>query len=274
MVVVIPAGPRDDAADTLRSVLCYTEAERILVIDDTGGRGIGIADRRIEVLTPPGSPPGPLGGLWVKEAAALRYAARNIEFDIALRLDTDALILGPGIAEAAAARFAADPALGALGAYRIGPDGAARDWGPAARMLRAHLGPRGLRYPAVRRRLRKLLASSPGYVPGEHALGCAVLFRGDMIRAMHREGMLDYPELGHARLGEDHLFGLLTAAAGYRTGDFGGPLDPLAVRWVGLPASPASLLASGKLITHSVRSWEDMREAEIRGYFAARRPAA
>lgn len=271
LAVVVPAGPKDDAADTLRSVLHYMDPELLLVIDDTHGRGIGLADPRITVFMPPDSPHGPFGGLWAKLAAAFRYAVEHAEFDILLRLDTDALILGPGIAEAAAERFSRDSAIGALGAYRVGPDGGIRDWAPAGKMVRAELGLRGLRHAAARRRVRALVAAAPDYTHGEHALGAAVLFRGDMVREWYRRGMLDYPELCNSLLGEDHLFGLLTAAAGYRTGDFGGPEDPLAVRWLGLPAAPAELLAAGKLITHSVRSWENMREAEIRAFFAARR---
>lgn len=273
IVVIVPAGPRDDVADTLRSVLYYMAPEQVLVIDDTHGRGIGISDPRILVLTPPDVPEGVYGGLFVKESAALRYAAENTEFDIALRLDADALILGPGVAEAAADRFARDHSLGALGAYRVGPDGSQRDWTPASRLIKAAAGVRGLRHPAARRRLRQLVAGARqhGYSPGEHALGAAVLFRGDTIREMHRRGMLDYPELAHVHIGDDHILGLLTVAAGYRIGDFSGPDDPLAVRWRGLPSAPADLLAAGKLITHSVRYWAGMPEAEIRGYFAAHR---
>jgi len=273
MIVVVPAGPKDDAADTLRSVLCYTDAETILVIDDTQGRGIGLKDPRIVVYTPPASPPGPFGGLWTKLAAAYQYAVDHADFDILLRLDTDALILGPGIAEAAAERFARDGTVGALGAYRVGPDGADRDWNPAAKMVRAELGLRGMRHPAVRSRVRSLVAGAPDYIPGEHALGCALLLRGDMVREWAGRGMLNYPELGHSLVGEDHLFGLLTLAAGYRIADFSGPADPVAVRWLGLPAAPAELLAAGKLITHSVRFWGNMQEGEIREYFASRRPA-
>lgn len=273
MVVVVPAGPRDDAADTLRSVLYYTDPELLLVIDDTHGRGIGLDDPRVVVITSPESPPGVMGGLWAKLAAAYCHAVEHTEFDILLRLDTDALILGPGIAEAAAERFSSDPALGVLGAYRVGPDGESRDWTPAANLVKAHLGMRGLRHAAARRRLRALVAQAREYVTGEHALGAAVVLRGDMVREWHRRGMLNYSELGETELGEDHLFGLLTAAAGYRIGDFGGPDDPIAVRWKGLPASPADLLAAGKLITHSVRSWDNMGEGEIRAFFAAHRPA-
>lgn len=273
MVVVVPAGPRDCAADVLRSALCYTDAELILVIDDTRGAGIGLEDPRVVVLTPPASPPNTLGGLWAKLAAAYRYAAEHADFDVLLRLDTDALVLGPGVAEAAAERFADDPALGALGAYRVSPDGRIRDWAPAVKKIRAQVGLRGLRHPAARRRVRALIDQAPDYVMGEHALGGANVFRGDMVREWRRRGLLDYPELGYTAICEDHLFGLLTVVAGYRTGDFSGPDDPFALRWVGLPAAPADLLAAGKLVTHSVRSWEGMQEAEIRAFFATHRAA-
>ena len=67
---------------------------------------------------------------------------------------------------------------------------------------------------------------------------------------------------------------LLTIAAGFRIGDFGGPADPLALRWHGLPAHPAELLAGVKLITHSVRSWGDLTEGQIRSIFAEARATA
>lgn len=271
MVVVIPAGARDDAADTLRSVLRYTEPELVVVIDDTRGRGIGLSHPKVAVIPPQATRPGPFGGLFVKLGAAFRYAVEQADFDVLLRLDADALLLGPGIAEAAMARFARDPAVGALGSYRIGPDGRVRDWTPARKMIQAELGLQGLRRPRLRRRLRALAETAPGYVPGEHALGAAVLYRRDAIGEMYRQGWLDMPEFGDSRICDDHLFGLLTVAAGYRTDDFGGPDDPLALRWKGLPASPEDLLAAGKLVTHSVRFWNEMREAEIRAYFAARR---
>jgi hypothetical protein len=64
---------------------------------------------------------------------------------------------------------------------------------------------------------------------------------------------------------------MLTIAAGFKIGDFGGPSDPMALRWQGLPAHPTALLAAKKLVTHSVRSWGDLGEAEIRGIFAQAR---
>jgi hypothetical protein len=274
MVVVVPGGPNDDVADTLRSVLHYADPELIVVIDDTQGRGIGLKHPKLVEILPAASTHRDLGGLWVNLSKAFRYAVENTEFDLLLRLDADALLLGPGIAEAAGERFQRFPEIGALGAYRISPDGGLRDWASARRALLIELWLRGIRYPSMRRQLRKLMAASPEYIRGEHALGGAVLYRGDAVREMYRRRLLDSPEFAHSILGEDFIFGLITVAAGYRTADFSGPEDPLALRWKGLPAAPQELLAKGKLVTHSVRFWADMPEAEIREYFAAARADA
>lgn len=274
MVVVIPAGAKDDVADTLRSVLHYTNPELIVVVDDTQGRGIGMQHPKVIEIPSITTTNRGLGGLWVNLSAAFRYAIEHAEFDLLLRLDADALLLGPGIAEAAGERFERHPGIGALGAYRIGPDGGFRDWTPARRALFTELWLRGMRHPLMRRKLRELMAASAEYVRGEHALGGAVLYRGDAVREMYRRGFLDLPEFASSQLGEDWIFGLITVAAGYHTGDFSGPQDPLALRWKGLPAAPAELLAKGKLVTHSVRYWGDMRETEIREYFAAVRTDA
>jgi hypothetical protein len=269
MVVVIPAGPKDDPADTIHSVFRYSSPELIVAIDDTHGRGIGVTHPKMAVI--PAVARGGWGGLWVNLAAGFRFAVEHADFDVLLRLDTDALLLGPGLAEAAMERFEKNPEIGALGSYRIGPDGVLRDWSSAWKRLRNEAGPLGFRHPACRRTLRRLIAAAPAYIRGEHALGSSVLYREKTVREMYRRGILDLPELASSLLGEDQIFGLLTVVAGYRTGDFGGPEDPMAVRWKGLPAAPEDLLRAGKLVTHSVRSWEGMTEVEIRKYFASAR---
>ncbi|WP_067482137.1 hypothetical protein [Actinomadura hibisca] len=281
LAVLIPAGPADDAPDTVASVLHYAaEPVLVAVVDDTRGRRPDMAALRSlgpPVVVLPAGParPGTYGGLWTKLAAGMRHIVENADFDLLLRLDADALLLTRGLEEAARERFAADPGLGALGSYRVGPDGGARDWTYAARVLRIESGLLGLRKPALRRRLRALLAEAraSGYVFGEHVLGGACVYRKETVHAMHRRGLLDLPELSDSNAGEDFLFGLLTAAAGYRLGDFGGPGDPMALRWKGLPAAPERLVAEGRAVTHSVRFYEDLDEREIREYFAGLRAA-
>ena len=274
LAVVIPAGPGDDAEDTLRSVLHYAGAPRtVIVIDDTGGRcaGLGALSPDVHVIPAPAGAAGSQGGLWVKLAAGYRHALAVASFDLLLRLDADALVIGPGLEDLARARFASDPGLGMLGSYRYDMTGAERDWSPAARALGTACGLRGLRRPGLRRLLRRLRreAVANGYVVGEHPLGGAYLHSAAAVQAMARRGWLDLPGLAASTLGEDHLFALLTVGAGFRIGDFGGPEDPMALRWRGLPAPPADLLARHKLVTHSVRYWNDLDETSIRSAFAA-----
>jgi hypothetical protein len=279
LAVVIPAGPGDDAPDTLASVLAYCEPPRaVVVVDDAGGRHAALADaaRGVHVLPAPAGAPGSRGGLYAKLAAGYRFALERLPFDVLLRLDADAVVIGPGLARAAAARFAADPGIGLLGAYRVGPDGGRREFAPVARLLAAETGLRGLRRPALRRTLRATtrLARAHGYADGEHALGGCYLHTRPAVDALARHGFLALDALRRSRLGEDHLFALLTRAAGFALADFGGPGDPLCLRWQGLPAHPEALAAAGKLVAHSVRGHGDLDEAAIRGYFAARRPRA
>ncbi|MEO3784327.1 hypothetical protein ABGB12_13410 [Actinocorallia sp. B10E7] len=274
MAVVVPAGPRDDVADTVRSVLRWVERPAIVVVvDDTGGRLPELGGPPVTVVPAPSGAPGGQGGLWVKLAAGMRYALDHADFDLLLRLDADALVLGPGLAGRAAERFAAAPRVGLLGSYRVGPDGAARDWSPARRVLAGELGVRGLRAPALRGLLRELCreASGHGYELGAHPLGGAYVFRAETLRAMRSLGRLDLPVMARSGAGEDHLFGLLTFACGYAVDDFGGPGDPLALRWRGLPCAPEQLLQEGRLVTHSVRFWQETQEREIRRFFAAHR---
>jgi hypothetical protein len=279
IAVIIPAGPGDDIDDTLASVLRYTDPSRVVVIVDD------VSSASAERYAPPGpssgvvvikaqpARPGTEGGLWVKVAPAYRWVLDRYQPGIVLRLDADAVMLGAGLEAAAEEAFRRAPQVGLLGAYRTGPDGGTREFPPAARQLRAEIGPRGLRHPRLRAGLRRYvrLARNCGYVDGEHVLGCAFLLRGEALRSIDGIGCFSQPWLEASGLGDDQLMSLMTVAAGYKLADFGGPADPLAVRWRGLPAHPADLLAQGKLVTHSVRSWGGLTERQIRTIFAEAR---
>jgi hypothetical protein len=283
LAVIIPAGPRDDIVDTLDSVVRYTDpASRVIVVvDDTqgaqGDRGhIASLSRDIAIIDPVSARPGVDGGLWLKVAAAYRWLLERYQPALIMRLDADALFLGSGIEAAAEAAFGQDPRVGLLGSYRVGPAGAPRDFTPVARELRAEIGLRGLRNPRLRTGLRNFtrLARQHGYEDGEHVLGCAYLHSLAAASTINQNGWFDQPWLEDCRLCDDQIMSLMTVAAGYRIADFGGPQHPLALKWHGLPAHPADLLANGKLVTHSVRSWGGLSEKEIRGLFAAARASA
>jgi hypothetical protein len=283
IAVIIPAGPRDDIVDTLDSVVRYTDSASrvIVVVDDTSGvhgdrDHIGSLSPDIAIIDPAPARPGTDGGLWIKVAVAYRWLLERYQPALIMRLDADAVVLGPGIETAAEAAFGPDPRVGLLGSYRVGPTGAARDFSPVARELRAETGLPGLRNPRLRAGLRHFirLARQHGYEDGEHVLGCAYLHSLAAANKINQSGWFDQPWLQASRLCDDQIMSLLTVAAGYRIADFGGPQHPLALKWQGLPAHPADLLATGKLVTHSVRSWGDLSEQDIRGIFAAARASA
>jgi hypothetical protein len=279
IAVVIPAGPHDDVLDTLASVVHYSDVSRAIVVVDDGSqlcRGPGLlkdlpAD--VAIIKAPAGAVGGQGGLWVKLSAGYRWILERYEPQLILRLDADAVLLGSGLEAAAEKVFSDEPGVGLLGSYRIGPDGKPRDFAPVARQLRGEIGLRGTRHPRCRSILRMFfrLALVHGYVPGESVLGGAYIHSLEAARCLYNKGWLDQPQLAGSKLGEDHIMTMITKAAGYDVGDFGNPEGPMALRWRGLPADPHELLATGKLVTHSVRSWHQLTEQQIRDIFAEAR---
>ena len=221
LAVVIPAGPADNVADTVASVVHFTTTPRfIVVINDTGRalqEPLQALDADIHVIPAPPRAPGVHGGLWVKLAAGYRYVLDRFSFDVLLRLDADALMIGDGIARSASERFTRDLRVGMLGSYRLGYDGGQRNWEPAARILDRECGLRGLDRPRMRTLLRELRSKAieQGYVRGEHPLGGAYLHSRSAVHAIAERGWLGLPVLHQSHLGEDHIFALLTRGAGY-----------------------------------------------------------
>ena len=250
IAVIVPAGPRDNVADTLESVVHYTDPSRVIVVIDDGwartaaSGHIGDLPGGIVVLQAPAGAPGPDGGLWVKLASGYRWVLERYQPQVILRLDADALLIGYGLESIAERAFAPNPTAGLLGSYRIGPDGGRRDFSWAARRLRAETGIRGLRYPRRRMHLRHCLALARehGYTDGESALGGAYIHSYNAANRIYLNGWFDQPWLATSKLGEDHIMALLTLAAGYRVLDFGGPRESpgAALAWApGPPGRPA-----------------------------------
>src|SRR5580658_10208751 len=122
--VVIPDSGRDDVADTVASVRAYLPGAVPIVIDDRAEparrRDMGPS---CVVLPPLPHPRNAFGEVWAKDCYAFRFVLSNLEVDYVLRLDSDAVLLGPGLDHIVVARFESDPSCGLLGAYRLGRDG-------------------------------------------------------------------------------------------------------------------------------------------------------
>ena len=275
LVVVVPVGPTTPVAlvqDTLDSVTHWCPNARLLVLDDSGSSlADGLApDPRVIVRRTADGPSGTQGGhyLVVAEGLAAAYA---MGADLVLRMDTDALMIGAGLALDAAALLQREPEVGILGSYRVDCNGRARDFSGPAALLQREL--RARRPSRRRARLREVhaLARDHGYVDGEHALGAAVVFGRAGLGRMQEAGLLVCPELAGSRLCDDHLLGLLGCAAGARIADFATDPLPLGISWIGLPAPPQELVDRGKKLVHSIKSTPTVQEADTRAFFRDRR---
>ena len=282
LVAVIPAGPptrMDFLLDTIASVEFWTgPRRRIIVMDDSGvGRFAPLAQRSPELVVIP--TPRVLGRYWGMYASlsmAYRYAAENYDFPCLLRLDDDALVIGPHPERDAAAYFALHPNVGVAGAYRYHDDGTPRGlWYPRRELKRELSWRQGLRH---RRRwgvYRRLVARAQahGYELGENCLGGAMFLSPAGIRRLLEADMLPLAGLEGTYLEEDHIFALLVKALGMDLGEFAAGGCPMGISLPGLPCAPQELLDRGKKVTHSLRYWADMDQDMIRTFFRDHRQA-
>lgn len=274
-VYVIPVGPGDDDHnDTIKSVLHYADAQaEVVVVDDRGLDGTWRAEfPSVHVVAAPDAPGG-WGGLYYKLGTGMTFAVENLQFDLLIRMDTDALLIGTGFEEKCAKRFQLDNQVGILGAWKHGPDGSLRDWTPAANVLRSETGIRGLRHPRRALDLQRLTTQAlrHGYELGENALGGCYVMSGTLVKTFHERKMLQMSSLIGSMAGEDHIFSLLARSLGFRIGDFSGIGDPMAIKWKGLSASPQLLNEQNRLVIHSLKSFGHFEETTSRAYFAERR---
>jgi hypothetical protein len=281
LVVVYPIGPNlryEFVSDTLESIAYYTKSDyAVIAIDDSGANvGARLKDEypSLHVLKTAGRQ-GITGGLYLSSSAAFDYALTNFAFSVLLRLDTDALIIGPHAEVEAEAFFRSHPDVGLLGSYRVGCDGNKRDFTPPRRTLERELSLfRTLLEPQKFERFRFLRetvksAAANGYELGEHCLAAATFFSASCIQSLQQHRLLGRRELRTSRLGDDHIFGLLVMATGLKMADFASGDLPIGVRFRGLPFSPYELIERKKKITHSTKFWQDMNEEQIREVFRA-----
>jgi hypothetical protein len=276
---VIPVGPNTEMSflnDTLRSVFEHCRGDsKVLVIDNTKDRLDDPAIYRrddIHFLRCESDPrANPLyGGLCFNLSKAWRVILDTYDFEAVLRLDDDALLIGSGADQEAIDFFAQHPDVGCLGSYRITCTGSRRDFSPARQILRSEVSVTGaLKNPRRWKFLHHLrqLARKNGYEDGEHCLGAATFYSKSCLEQFGRLGFLERAELRTSHLGEDHIFGMMVRAAGFRMEDFATEGRPMGLAWKGLPASPASLLGMEKKIVHSVKFFGDLDQGAIRAEF-------
>jgi len=262
--------------DTLQSIDRFvTEPHHVIAVDDcsTGRLDEELRRARPDVTVLRNERRhGGRSGLYVTMANACKYALDHFDFRMFMKMDTDALMVGRGLVADAIRYFDEHPRAGILGSYRVRADGQRRRWLKwklafwyEGHPLRALLGRTRLWRDPIRK------ARSMAYDVGENVLGGAYFIRGECVRAMRREGLLDYnfeAILRESRIGDEIIFSLMCKASGYDIHDFGAPEHSMALALTSLPLPKEEILRLGKTVIHSVkRGLHGESQDELRAYF-------
>jgi hypothetical protein len=287
LVVIIPVGPGsrpDWVLDTMASVRYYTEGTlKFILIDDSQksvAAGIAAEVADVDVVVIPKNL-GKVGGLYISLSTAYRFVLDTYECRVVLRMDDDALMTGWNPHLDALEAMRAEPLTGIIGRHiqgRFSPDcfGNTHDnYWPRKQLMKDTASWKLIRRPLANLALRKLLleALGNGYELGENIQGGAYFITRDCLQKLADRGLLPMQRLRDVNLCEDHLFSMLAKVAGMELCDLAGPGMPFGIAWKGLPASPETLLHSGKKIIHSLRFWRDLDETAIREHFSRQRVA-
>jgi hypothetical protein len=284
MTVVIAVGPKADArftGDTIDSIDHYARRPwRLVLVDDSARPGFcqSLRHPRETTIVPARTRGvnggGREGGLYLNLSEGFLVALQR-PFDILLKMDTDALVIGSGFEDIAADFFRVHPSVGCLGPHKWDYDGTPDDHAWVRQELLRYLTIRWGKTPITSAVLTRLvvLAWRHGYDLGESVDGGVCVYSRLAIETLHARGLLGHQRLARVSLPEDYLFGLALRACGMDLSDFGSESDrlPIGSKWQGLAASPQDLIEANKALIHSTRFWQDMDEIGIRSYFAARR---
>jgi len=284
LVVLIPVGPNCEpttVCDTLESIRHYVTSSHAIIVLDNSIKGAGAAVKErfsdVHILAMP-RPYGKQADLYLKISEGYSFAHKNYAFDVLLRMDDDSLIIGPNPEKDAIEFFRRNPEFGQIGSWKMDCNGVPRDITWSRDQLFKELRfKNALRFPHRRTKgwlfLRRTYHKSlkHGYEAGEHCIGAACFVSPECVARLYNDKCLSRDEISWSNLEEDHIFGLLVYSVGLRLGDFATGSLPMGLRWRGLPCSPDELVRRKKKIVHSVRSYEDMSEDEIRVYFRERR---
>lgn len=224
------------------------------------------------------------GGLCMAMMDALLWIARHRPGSAVLRLDSDALVIGP-YARLIASHFGKNPDLGMMGNFDS-PSGAPV---PAGHIVTTRLYWRSKRvshdrelgkflfsFWGWRRKIRLLIgrATRHGYVLGDWCQGGAYALSPDFLRRLGADPFFARPaDFLPLDFCEDVLMALSVYALDLNIHYTTGPARLFASKWKGLLADPETLAAAGHGVIHSIKTHPGRTEAEVRAYFRGRRTA-
>jgi hypothetical protein len=230
----------------------------------------------------------------------LAYVHDRTDAEFALKIDTDAIVIGP-FADRVADFLHATPDAGMVGtagdtcnpANRTAADAkfsrtpmvvrALRTWPDPPESARQEDSVVVPEFGSVmtsqlrafsRVRAHVAAAVRNGYATFEYCQGGAYALSRTMIDRMAAAGYLDDVEpWSHFVMGEDVLIGMYTRAVGLRVCELAGEGDPFAIQAGGLPYPPQTLIDRGHSLVHGVKNDRQWPERDIRAFFARARAA-
>lgn len=270
-VVWMPAGPgdRDVLLDTYASAHASSPGEvALLVTDDWTPDATRAAIQAVvpdAVVVRPRIPSGGPPRMWPVTKLALHAALTHFEFDYLIKLDTDAIVVGPdwiSVIDEAVQAAAGPRPVGIAGTFRDRPDGEQETDAPYHRKVLAGELPHDAKLADWHGR-----ALVGGWPEGNIVQGgCLVLTRA-LCDAIAAEGGVTYTPRLRTIVSEDLLLTVLAYATGFQAGSLGGPAGPFAIANKHLPLPLDELVdpASRWRVTHSTKVGIDGEpEAEVR----------
>ena len=243
------------------------------MLDDSGrgtGAELAAVHPGVELFTTAGGG-GLYGDLYLNLGSCFAHVVQHYQFESLLRIDTDALVIGPNPEQDAMTLFDDDPLVGSAGNYLYEFGGSRRDPSWVASKIRRHTRqPRSvIRHPKQFLAMWRVLSPAlrNGYYLGEEVFGGACFYSYPALKTLHGHGYLPRGSLSTTSLQEDEIFGLSLRAFGYHFADLWEFNRSFGCTWGTLPASPQELLDGGAKVIHSVRDYEGLSEAETRAFF-------
>lgn len=300
--VLMPIGPGEQELSRLRDTaesLFHFEpgvSELVIVDDVRPARDFSTLPHppgcRVVMIPNPrdGKGNGWSGGLTAGVLAGFAWIAQQSRGVFAVKLDTDALVVAPFAAQVAQS-FAEQRDCAQLGTYTKTPNRKyglpedystapalrklqrrftvwRRTWRPWPRLQCTLFGRDRRRAGLIRAALRH------GYHAGLHCQGGAYAVSTEWLRKIAATGALADPLLWiWTPCCEDIVMTMNAYAAGGLARDFNDDGQTFGVLARGLPDSLERIVERGFGIIHSVKDFEQWREAETRSFFRARRSA-
>jgi hypothetical protein len=274
-VMVVAPGESEIALDSLDRIAAFEPEAEAWVLDDCTGDGTyealvqwGRGHPRSRILRNP-EPRGYRGIARSMFGVLSEIAAEPGVPGLVVKIDPDTCLIAPGVCDLMRGRLAA-AGPGIVGAYRMSPAGAIREFGRLRRNMLLDLLPIGLHKNRQSVRVGRPYwtpfvprARRNGYEFGEHVLGALSGLHGATLRGLRDAGFLAIPDDYRAlTVEEDVLLGLGAKAIGHQLIDINAdPVNPDV--WIQfrppVPIAADELLERGIRAVHPVKMSADGR---------------